>query len=284
MTPTTPPAAGACSTSPGWTCWGTFTGPGGVRACLPDSGRRRRQPGSPGVRRAAPVRTAGSRESRARAPRSRGLGSGSRAVRDAADPAAAQRVRAFRTCPGLGAEWRPGAGLTGLPRVPRTLGTPPTRSSKPYNGPATGWRGIDRFLHFGAGWTTVTKKAGRMEYRRFGKTDMELSTIALGGLLAHYEGFVEHPPPGEKRAIYLRARELGVNLFDMGYGDEVHIPDELRGPGGDHHFSLKVGGAAARPARRDRRPAPGQHPAGPDRHPAGAPSRLPGVTRTGRAH
>ena len=84
-----------------------------------------------------------------------------------------------------------------------------------------------------------------MEYRRFGKTDMELSTIALGGLLAHYEGFVEHPPPGEKRAIYLRARELGVNLFDMGYGDEVHIPDELKGPGGDHHFSLKVGGPPA---------------------------------------
>ena len=35
-----------------------------------------------------------------------------------------------------------------------------------------------------------------MEYRRFGKTDMELSTIALGGLLAHYEGFSGHPPPG----------------------------------------------------------------------------------------
>lgn len=83
-----------------------------------------------------------------------------------------------------------------------------------------------------------------MEYRRFGKTDMHLSTIALGGLLAHYEGFVEHPPPEEKRAIYLRALELGINLFDMGYGDEVHIPDELKGPNGAHHFSLKAGAPA----------------------------------------
>lgn len=80
-----------------------------------------------------------------------------------------------------------------------------------------------------------------MEYRRFGKTDIQLSTIALGGLLAHYEGFVEHPPPEEKCAIYLRAFELGINLFDMGYGDEVHIPAELKGPHGNHHFSLKVG-------------------------------------------
>ncbi len=39
-----------------------------------------------------------------------------------------------------------------------------------------------------------------MEYRRFGRTDLELSTIALGGLLAHYEGFVGHPPPGEKHS------------------------------------------------------------------------------------
>ena len=80
-----------------------------------------------------------------------------------------------------------------------------------------------------------------MEHRRFEKTDMELSTIAPGGLPARYEGFVEHPPAREKRAIHLRARELGINLFDMGYGDEAHIPDELKGPG-DHHFSLKVGG------------------------------------------
>ena len=80
-----------------------------------------------------------------------------------------------------------------------------------------------------------------MEYRNFGQTGMQLSNVALGGLLAHYEGAVGHPPPEEKRAIYLRALELGVNLFDLGYGDEVHIPDELKGSGGDHYFSLKVG-------------------------------------------
>ena len=55
-----------------------------------------------------------------------------------------------------------------------------------------------------------------VEYRRFGQTDMELSTIGLGGLLARYEGVNGHPPPEEKRRIYLRAAELGVNLFDMG--------------------------------------------------------------------
>ena len=84
-----------------------------------------------------------------------------------------------------------------------------------------------------------------MEYRRFGQTDIELSTIGLGGLLARYEGFNGHPPPEEKRRIYLRADELGVNLFDMGYGDEVHIPDELKGPKDDRYFSLKVGAPTA---------------------------------------
>ena len=84
-----------------------------------------------------------------------------------------------------------------------------------------------------------------MEYRRFGQTDMELSTIGLGGLLARYEGISGHPPPEEKCRIYLRAAELGVNLFDMGYGDEVHIPDELKGPRDDRFFSLKVGAPAA---------------------------------------
>ena len=70
---------------------------------------------------------------------------------------------------------------------------------------------------------------------------MELSVLGLGGLLARYEGALGHPPPEEKRRIYLRAVELGINLFDMGYGDEVHIPDELKGEDDDLHFSLKVG-------------------------------------------
>ena len=89
-----------------------------------------------------------------------------------------------------------------------------------------------------------------MEYRRFGQTDMELSTVGLGGLLARYEGVNGHPPPEEKRRIYLRAAELGVNLFDMGYGDEVHIPDELKGPRDDRFFSLKVGAPAAAEVER----------------------------------
>ena len=84
-----------------------------------------------------------------------------------------------------------------------------------------------------------------MEYREFGQTGMKLSTVGLGGLLAHYEGVCGHPLPEEKQRIYLRAVELGINLFDMGYGDEVHIPDELKRNQQDLFFSLKVGAPAA---------------------------------------
>jgi aryl-alcohol dehydrogenase-like predicted oxidoreductase len=86
-----------------------------------------------------------------------------------------------------------------------------------------------------------------MGRRPFGRTGMQLSPVGLGGLLAHYEGAKGHPPPDEKRRIYLRAAELGVNLFDMGYGDEVHIPDELKGNRADLHFSLKSGRGGGAP-------------------------------------
>ena len=91
----------------------------------------------------------------------------------------------------------------------------------------------------------VVKLEIAMQYRTFGQTGMRLSTLGLGGLLARYEGSRGHPPPEEKRQIYLRAYELGINLFDMGYGDEVHIPDELKGNKDDCFFSLKVGAPAA---------------------------------------
>ena len=81
-----------------------------------------------------------------------------------------------------------------------------------------------------------------MEYRKFGQTGIKLSVVGVGGLLAHYEGVLGSEPPEEKRRIYLRAVELGVNLFDMGYGDEVHIPDELKGNRDELHFALKLGG------------------------------------------
>ena len=81
-----------------------------------------------------------------------------------------------------------------------------------------------------------------MEYREFGRTGLLLSVIGTGGLLAHYwEGEYGHPPPEEKRQIYLRAAEAGINLFDMGYGDEIHIPEELKGNTDERYFSLKVG-------------------------------------------
>ena len=81
-----------------------------------------------------------------------------------------------------------------------------------------------------------------MEYRTFGQTGIQLSTVALGGLLARYEGLCGQPSPEEKGRIYLRAAESGINLFDMGYGDEVYIPDELKGNQAGRYFSLKVGG------------------------------------------
>jgi len=74
---------------------------------------------------------------------------------------------------------------------------------------------------------------------------MQLSAVGLGGLLARYEGFCGHPPPEEKQRIYRRAAELGINLFDTGYGDEVHIPAELKGPSAERYFSLKVGSPRA---------------------------------------
>lgn len=80
-----------------------------------------------------------------------------------------------------------------------------------------------------------------MKYRPFGQTDIHISEVSLGGLLARYEGVLGHPPPDIKRQIYLRADELGINLFDMGYGDEVHIPDELKGHNEHRFFALKVG-------------------------------------------
>lgn len=80
-----------------------------------------------------------------------------------------------------------------------------------------------------------------MEYRAFGQTGMTLSVTGTGGLLAHYEGIFGSAPPEEKRRIYLRAAELGINLFDMGYGEEIHIPDELKGNQDNIYFALKVG-------------------------------------------
>lgn len=84
-----------------------------------------------------------------------------------------------------------------------------------------------------------------MHYRSFGTTGMRLSEIAIGGLLTRYEGACGHPPPEVKRTIYLEAADRGINLFDMGYGDEVYIPDELKGNDPDRYFSLKAGAPTA---------------------------------------
>ena len=76
-----------------------------------------------------------------------------------------------------------------------------------------------------------------MEYCTFGQRGIQLSTVALGGLLARYEGLCGQPWPEETGRIYLGATELGINLFDMGYGDEVYIPDELKGNHTGRYFS-----------------------------------------------
>lgn len=90
--------------------------------------------------------------------------------------------------------------------------------------------------------TPVQTEGGQaLETRAFGSTNLQLRAMGLGGLLARYEGIEGHPPPEEKRRIYLRAAELGINLFDTGYGDEIHIPDELKGPDDERYFSLKAG-------------------------------------------
>jgi aryl-alcohol dehydrogenase-like predicted oxidoreductase len=80
-----------------------------------------------------------------------------------------------------------------------------------------------------------------MEYRSFGQTGMRVSAIGLGGLLARYEGVCGRPSAEERVQIYRRAAELGINLFDTGYGDQVHIPDELKGNTDQRYFCLKLG-------------------------------------------
>lgn len=78
-----------------------------------------------------------------------------------------------------------------------------------------------------------------MNYRSFGDTGIAVSEIALGGLLARYEGVCGHPSAQVKERIYLEALERGITLFDMGYGDEIYIPDELKGNSDSHNFALK---------------------------------------------
>ena len=48
---------------------------------------------------------------------------------------------------------------------------------------------------------------------------------------------IESVQAEEKDRVYLRAAELGISLFDMGYGDEVYIPDELKGNHTGRYFS-----------------------------------------------
>ena len=84
-----------------------------------------------------------------------------------------------------------------------------------------------------------------MQYRTFGQTGMTLSAVGLGGLIAHYwEGADAGPSPDQKQRVYRHAAEAGINLFDTGYGDEAHLPDELKGPGDDRYFALKTGARA----------------------------------------
>lgn len=80
-----------------------------------------------------------------------------------------------------------------------------------------------------------------MDYRKLGRTDLEVSALGMGGL------FVSRVGGSREQAVAAvhRALDLGVNLFDTapGYYDSEEVLGEaLAGTAAPHYVSTKLGG------------------------------------------
>ena len=85
-----------------------------------------------------------------------------------------------------------------------------------------------------------------MRYRRFGKTDWQVSEIGLGGSWFYGRPEMGLKPVSHGVGVVERALELGVNYFDTaplygkGRSEEV-LGHALKGVTDDYYLATKVG-------------------------------------------
>ena len=82
-----------------------------------------------------------------------------------------------------------------------------------------------------------------MKHREFGSTGIQAEHRRIGRVPRTLLGekIRSSAISGEASNLHLRAVASAINLFDTGYGDEVDIPEELKGHTKHCYFSLKVG-------------------------------------------